>query len=57
MPDTIPIEVPRSLVEETRRCISMLMEMNGALSREEYLFLLEMLGLDPDIIPEPGWEV
>ena len=54
MAETIRVEVPRSLVEETRRCVSMLMEMNGALTREEYLFLLRMLGLDPSVLPEPG---
>ena len=44
------IKVPRSIAGEARRLLVELLESKGSLSREEYLFLLELGGFKTELL-------
>lgn len=47
---SVTIRIPKSLETEVRGSLIELLEKKGSLNKEEYMFLLELSGLDPSII-------
>ena len=46
----VTLRVPRSIAGEARRRLAELLVSKGSLSREEYLFLLELEGFDTGLL-------